>query len=86
LADPDVLDKEKWILSLNFDKVFKFEIVNFKEVAIENIPSEDLELLAQRQKARNEKNWELSDKIRDQLNAKGYKILDGKDGAKLKPI
>ncbi len=38
-------------------------------------------LLAQRQQAKAEKNWALSDQIRDQLAALGFVINDTKDGA-----
>ena len=37
-------------------------------------------LLAQRQQAKAEKNWALSDKIRDDLAALGFEVKDTKDG------
>ncbi len=44
------------------------------------IPKEILELLEKRKKAREEKNWKLSDEIRDIIQEKGYSIKDSKDG------
>ncbi|MDR1418349.1 MAG: cysteine--tRNA ligase [Endomicrobium sp.] len=41
----------------------------------------DLEsLLKERNQARKTKNWAESDRIRDIINSKGYKIVDNKDG------
>ena len=37
-------------------------------------------LLEQRQQAKAEKNWALSDKIRDDLAALGFEVKDTKDG------
>ena len=37
-------------------------------------------LLAQRQQAKADKNWALSDKIRDELAALGFEVKDTKDG------
>ena len=37
-------------------------------------------LLQQRQQAKAEKNWALSDQIRDQLAALGFEVKDTKDG------
>ena len=37
-------------------------------------------LLQQRQQAKAEKNWALSDKIRDELAALGFEVKDTKDG------
>lgn len=48
------------------------------------IPEEMEILLSQRQQARKEKNWKLSDEIRDQLLAKGFIIEDTPHGARLK--
>jgi cysteinyl-tRNA synthetase len=39
-------------------------------------------LIKQRDKARMEKNWELADKIRDQLTARGITIKDGRTAEK----
>ena len=37
-------------------------------------------LLQQRQQAKAEKNWALSDKIRDDLATLGFEVKDTKDG------
>ena len=42
------------------------------------------ELLAQRQEAREQKNWNMADKIRDELNSMKVVIEDGPEGPKWK--
>ena len=68
----------------DFDKVLGLDIVNSKKYLDEqnkiDIPEEISELLEQRKQARLEKNWELSDKIRDELKTKGYIVKDTKEG------
>jgi cysteinyl-tRNA synthetase len=53
--------------------------VEKKEEAISKENKEKIEL---REKAREEKNFELADQIRDELLQKGIKLLDTKDGVK----
>jgi len=50
------------------------------------IPKEILELTKEREKARKNKDWKTSDKIRDRLNKKGYSIQDLESGTKLRKI
>jgi len=47
------------------------------------IPGELLEKLAARTEARKAKNWALSDKLRDEINAAGYEIKDSPQGSTL---
>lgn len=49
----------------------------------EEIPEELLKKLQERTQARKEKNWALSDKLRDEINAGGYDIKDGPQGSTL---
>ena len=71
-------------LLLEFDKVLGLDLKNsekyLKKQAETNIPQEVKELLEKRKVARIEKNWELSDKIRDEKNKKGYNVKDKKEG------
>lgn len=52
----------------------------------ENIPKEIFELGKQRQKFREEKNFEKSDEIRKEVEKKGYKIIDTKKTFEIKKI
>ena len=50
------------------------------EAEVNNISADLIELILElRRDARTEKNWVLSDKIRDRLLELGIKIKDGKD-------
>ena len=45
----------------------------------EQIPADVLYLSQQRESARKAKNWKDSDRLRDEIKAKGYSIDDSKD-------
>ncbi len=74
----DLEDEDKLATILDFDNVLGlnfFEEVNRKEI----IPNEVIELIEKRKKARNEKNWKESDKLRDEINNLGWKVEDGNE-------
>jgi cysteinyl-tRNA synthetase len=57
----------------NIDKVLR--IFDFED---EHVDPEVQRLIKERDKARSEKNWNLADKIRDQLRARGVTVKDRK--------
>ena len=72
---------------LQLFRTFTFDILGLKEdTGNSNKAREDAfgavvnMLLEQRQQAKAEKNWALSDKIRDDLAALGFEVKDTKDG------
>ena len=71
-------------LLLEFDKVLALDLVNSENYMNKqnnvNIPEEILELLEKRKRAREEKNWNLSDQIRDEIRKRGYIVKDTKEG------
>ena len=73
-------------LLLKFDTVLGLKIDEMMEESPKEIPDEVIALAELRQKARNEKNWAESDRLRDEITAKGYKIKDEKEGYKLELI
>lgn len=69
-------------LLLKFDEVLGLKIdENIQEK--KDIPEEILKLVEERKKARENKDWELSDKIRDIIAEKGYIIKDTKEGTQI---
>jgi len=52
----------------------------------ESIPPELQEAFEKRQQARQDKNWKLSDEMRDFIHQKGYIIEDTPQGARLKKV
>ena len=74
--------KELKDLLLKFDEVLGFDLINYKKEEDE-LPQEIQDLVKQRDIARNDKNWAESDRIRDLLIEKGYKVKDTKEGTVL---
>lgn len=58
--------------------------LDLAEEGKEKIPKEIRELVKKREQARKETNFELADKIREDIKKKGYIIEDTKKGAKIK--
>ncbi len=69
-------------LLLKFDRVLGIKIDEKTETKLD-IPEEIQKLLDERKIARENKNWELSDKIRDIIQEKGYIIKDSKNGVSI---
>ena len=79
-------DKSPKIAKLleKFDTVLGIKITEKEEQ--EAIPEEILELVEQRKKARQEKNWAESDRLRDLISEKGYAVKDTKEGMEVNPL
>ena len=69
-----LLEKFDTVLALSLDK---------KSETQEEIPEEVIKLAEERVKARQEKNWAESDRLRDEILALGYSIKDSKEGYEL---
>ena len=69
-------------LLLKFDEVLGIKMDEKPEKEVD-IPEEIMKLVEERNQARKDKNWELSDKLRDIIKEKGYTVIDAKDGTKL---
>ena len=67
---------------LDFDKVLGLKIDEKNEEKIE-LPEEIQQLIEQRKQARQDKNWTLSDELRDKILSLGYEVKDTKDGMKI---
>ena len=74
----ELLQKIDTVLAIKIDKENKEEK--------NKIPQEILKLVEQRKKAREEKNWQESDRIRDLIKEKGYEIKDTKEGVEINKI
>jgi len=73
--------KKSYDLMLEFDKVLG--ILETKE---EKIPEEIKKLVKEREKARKESNYEKADKIREEINNKGYFVEDTNQGVRIKKL
>ena len=70
-------------LLLKFDEVLGLDLKNYKKQA-DKLPEEIVDLVSKRDEARNSKNWSESDKIRNLLVEKGYRVQDTKEGTVVK--
>ena len=73
-------------LLLKFDTVLGLKINEECNKPKEELPEEILELIEERKKARENKEWNKSDELRDIIKEKGYEIKDTKDGIEVKKI
>ena len=83
--DETVRDEDKKATILDFDKVLGLNLNDFGKI-VEDIPQEISLLVQERQKAREEKNWGESDRLRDLIKDKGYLVEDLKDECKIRKI
>ena len=72
--------KEIYQLLIFIDEIFKI----FKKE--EKIPEEIIKLASLRNEYRKQKNWEMADKIRKEIQNKGYSLEDTDSGQKIKKI
>lgn len=73
-------DTDKWATLLHFDTVLGLKLDTVPKIVITDIA---LELSKARDAARANKDFATSDKIRDQLIAAGFEVLDTPEGTKL---
>ena len=74
----DMDDSEKLSTVLDFDRVLGLDLD--KATVSEELPENIQQKIAARKKARAEKNWALSDQLRNEIQAFGYVVQDAKDG------
>ncbi|MDF2865512.1 MAG: cysteine--tRNA ligase [Clostridia bacterium] len=78
--------KEYAKLLLEFDEVLSLNIDKIAQLDELEIPLQVLEIVEERKKARESKDFTLSDTLRDKLYNMGYKVLDTKEGQKIDKI
>lgn len=71
---------------MKFDTVLGLDISQSIETEKVELPEEVSVLVEKRKQARNEKNWEESDKLRDEINKLGYLVKDTKDGVEVTKV
>lgn len=89
LAKNEVKSNDIYNLILKFDKVLSLDLnkkQEDKKIKEENLPEEILEILDKRKKARESKDYALSDMLRDELKHKGYIVKDSKEGQKVEKV
>ena len=72
-------------LLLKFDTILGLRIDEEQKQKIQ-IPKEILDLVEKRKQARQEKNWEEADRLRDLIKENGYEVKDTKEGMDISKI
>jgi cysteinyl-tRNA synthetase len=88
LQDKKVAHSNKLATALKMDKVLGLDLKNRIAEAQRpiEIPSDVSKLLEERRIARENKNWDISDKIRDEIARLGFEVKDTEQGQKLSQI
>ena len=81
LLRSDLTDGVKYAMILRFDEMLGFGFKNIKPL---KIPTEIKKLAKKRQDARARKDFALADKIRQEIEQKGYLIEDMPQGPRIK--
>lgn len=81
LKDGNINDATKFKIIEDFDRVLSLDLTVKAEKKIDSVLEEEiLRKIAERREAKKNKNFELADKIRDELLSKGVKLIDTRDG------
>lgn len=73
-------------LLLKFDSIMGLKIDEIIEETQQEIPEKVKELVNQRKQAKQDKNWEMADKIREEITKMGYLVKDTKEGSIIEKI
>lgn len=77
----DIPAPDKLAAILNFDAVLGLNLDQLNVAA--KLPAEIEAKVEARKQARKDKNWALSDQLRDEIQSMGYIVQDSKDGMKV---
>ena len=83
VKDDDVSDANKKATLLEFDKVLG---LGFGDLKKEVAPAEVMDLVQARAQARNQKDFTLSDELRDKIKTLGWDVKDTAEGQKISKL
>ncbi|MDD5331960.1 MAG: cysteine--tRNA ligase [Candidatus Nanoarchaeia archaeon] len=82
LDDPELGDREKYDLVMDFDSVLGLGLEDLEEKTVE-LNEKDKKLILERETARKNKDWKKADEIRNIFIKKGYILKDTPKGVKV---
>jgi cysteinyl-tRNA synthetase len=82
LSDSNENDADRYCTALHFDSVLSLGLADY----VTPLPEEIMTLIKDRDLARKDKNWTLSDSLRDKLAEKGYLVMDGPNGTEVEKL
>ncbi len=81
LGDDSLENGEKIYILSEIDKVLQLDLFSFERIELaEDLKREVEELIVKRKEAKESKNYEEADRIRDYLSGKGIILVDTKEG------
>ena len=84
VASPDVDDAQKHHLLATWDRVLGLDLQ--RDVGLDRtLAPETLDLVRQRDAAREAGDYERADRLRDELVAAGFEVMDTADGTRVRP-
>jgi cysteinyl-tRNA synthetase len=84
LKDSKVSDADKRAAILDFDRVLGLDLAAVPSYQEEPVPPEVTVLAEAREEARKEKDWAKADALRDEIEARGFEIMDTPNGIKVR--
>jgi len=75
MVKSNIPEQDKWELINDWDKVLGLGLTGIKKEAVK-IPEEIEKLVEQRKELRKEKKWDEADKIREEIEKKGFRVED----------
>lgn len=85
IGDKSLSNNDKLSVLYYMDQVIGLGMDQW-EKKVTDIPEDVFKLVEERQRARAAKDWNMADKLRDQLAARGYVVTDSADGPKISTI
>jgi len=85
VKDSEITDESKKATLFFFDKILGLQLDQIHDEKVD-IPVEIMNLVEQRQVARDQKDWSLADTLRNQIKDYGYHVEDSADGQTIKKI
>jgi cysteinyl-tRNA synthetase len=85
VKDESLSPADKRATLLDFDQVLGFDLEN-NEFEIGVIPEDLVKILADRERARSNKDWQKADELRHLAVENGYEILDTEEGQKIRKL
>ena len=86
LKDSSLEPAQKKALAFDFDEVLGLKLKSIGPAKVQEVAPEIQKLVDERDAARKSKNWAESDRLRDELQAKGYAVKDSPQGTKITKI
>lgn len=86
LKDDSLSANQRLELAFDFDRVFGLQLDKITKAESSDIPNEVKSLAEQRLQAKKDKNFALSDELRNKIKELGYELKDTKEGYEVKKV